>query len=606
MQTAVQFPLLTNIQFPADLRQLPVNRLPQVCDELRLFIIDQVSRAGGHLGASLGTVELTVALHYVLQTPDDVLIWDVGHQAYGHKILTGRREKFSNNRKWGGIAGFPTRSESIFDAFGTGHSSTSISAALGMANASWLQGNRRRVHAAVIGDGGLTAGMAFEALNHAAATHQRYLNLLIIVNDNGISIDPNTGALHEQMQQWHKGNVPADNFFRSLAVPYHGIADGHDVIALVEQLTALRNQPGLRLLHCRTVKGRGLEQAEQNQTLWHSPGKFDKLTGAVLSAKVRPQPAKYQDVFGESLTELAAQNPAIVGITPAMLSGSSMQRLQDAFPERTFDVGIAEQHAVTFAAGMAAQGMLPFCNLYATFAQRAYDQIIHDVCLQNLKVILCIDRAGLVGADGATHQGAFDIASLRCIPNLLIAAPMDEVELRNLLYTAQTSDIQQPFAIRYPRGQGVLREWRQPFRQIPVGKGRELSSGEHIAVLSIGHTGNFVQEAIKALAQERICISHYDMRFVKPLDADLLCKAAKHRAVLTVEDGSLAGGFGAAVLEWFSEHQISVPVTRLGIPDEFIAHGEPEQQYDYCKIDAVHIADSLRKLWHAHSAPLRE
>ncbi|WP_250632318.1 1-deoxy-D-xylulose-5-phosphate synthase [Rhodoflexus caldus] len=598
MQTATEFPLLARIETPADLRQLPVEQLPQVCHELRQFIIDHVSRSGGHLGASLGTVELTVALHYVLQTPDDVLIWDVGHQAYGHKILTGRRKAFAANRKWGGIAGFPVRTESVFDAFGTGHSSTSVSAALGMANASRLAGNYTRTHAAVIGDGGLTAGMAFEALNHAASSSQRQVNLLVIVNDNGISIDPNIGALHEQMQQWPNQSPTAPtNFFQSLNIPYYGIADGHDVIALVHQLTALKAQQGLRLLHCRTIKGKGLEQAEQNQTFWHSPGKFDKHTGEIISIKPSFQPAKYQDVFGETLAELAARNPQIVGITPAMLSGSSMQRLMDVFPERTFDVGIAEQHAVTFAAGMAAQGMIPYCNLYATFAQRAYDQMIHDVCLQKLKVIFCLDRAGLVGADGATHQGAFDIASLRCIPELLIAAPMDEAELRQLLYTAQLSDIQQPFAIRYPRGHGVLQEWRQPFQKIPVGKGRILMRGERIAVLSIGHTGNFVQQAAIALAEEGIRISHYDMRFVKPLDEELLAMAAAHRAILTVEDGILAGGFGSAVLEWLADRQLNVPVIRLGLPDEFIPHGEPAQQYDYCGIDTAHITARLRELW---------
>jgi 1-deoxy-D-xylulose-5-phosphate synthase len=603
MQHTAYFPLLTGIRTPADLRQLPVEQLPQVCYELRQFIIDHVSRAGGHLGASLGTVELTVALHYILQTPDDVLIWDVGHQAYGHKILTGRREQFAGNRKWGGIAGFPVRAESVFDTFGTGHSSTSISAALGMANASRLAGNHNRMHVAVIGDGGLTAGMAFEALNHAASSSQRQVNLLVIVNDNGISIDPNVGALHEQMQQWESTTQAGKaNFFQSLNIPYQGIADGHDVIELVKQLTALRLQQGLRLFHCRTVKGKGLTLAEKAQTLWHSPGKFDKHTGEIIHVNTAFQPAKYQDVFGETLTELAAQNHRIVGITPAMLSGSSMQKLMDAFPERTFDVGIAEQHAVTFAAGMAAQGMIPYCNLYATFAQRAYDQIIHDVCLQKLKVVFCIDRAGLVGADGATHQGAFDIASLRCIPELLIAAPMDEAELRNLLYTAQLPDIQQPFAIRYPRGNGVLQEWRQPFQQIPVGKGRILLSGERVAVLSIGHTGNFVQQAAAILAEEGIRISHYDMRFVKPLDEELLSLAATHRAILTVEDGSLAGGFGTAVLEWLADRQLKIPVRRLGIPDEFIAHGEPAQQYDYCGIDTKHIITSLRELWQKSGA----
>jgi len=598
MLHTADFPLLTSIHTPADLRRLAIEQLSQVCNELRQFIIDHVSRSGGHLGASLGTVEMTVALHYVFRTPDDVLIWDVGHQAYGHKILTGRREQFAQNRKWGGLAGFPVRAESIFDAFGTGHSSTSISAALGMANASRLARNNDRVHIAVIGDGGLTAGMAFEALNHAASGGQRQVNLLIIVNDNGISIDPNVGALHEQMQQWTSDNqAEKANFFRSLNIPYYGIADGHDVIALVHQLKALQLQQGLRLLHCRTVKGKGLILAEQDQTFWHSPGKFDKHTGEIIALKKPFQPAKYQDVFGETLTELAAQNHRIVGITPAMLSGSSMQRLMDAFPERTFDVGIAEQHAVTFAAGLAAQGMIPYCNLYATFAQRAYDQIIHDVCLQKLKVIFCIDRAGLVGADGATHQGAFDIAFLRCIPNLIIAAPMNETELRHLLYTAQLPDIQQPFAIRYPRGNGVLRKWQQPFQKIPVGKGRVLLSGERVAVLSIGHVGNFVQQAAEMLATEGICISHYDMRFVKPMDEELLRLAATHRAVLTVEDGSLAGGFGSAVLEWLADHQVIVPVVRLGIPDEFIPHGEPAQQYDYCGIDAKHISFYLRKLW---------
>ncbi|MCS7018010.1 MAG: 1-deoxy-D-xylulose-5-phosphate synthase [Cytophagales bacterium] len=600
MQTAAEYPLLFGIASPEDLRQLAIEQLPQLCYELRQFIIDHISRSGGHLGASLGTVELTVALHYALQTPEDVLIWDVGHQAYGHKILTGRRNQFATIRKWGGIAGFPVRTESVFDAFGTGHSSTSISAALGMANAAWLQRNYSRVHAAIIGDGGLTAGMSFEALNHAAYSKQRHLNLLIVINDNGISIDPNVGALHEQMQQWQKTNQP--NFFQSLSIPYYGIVDGHDVAALVHQIKMLKEQPGIRLLHCRTVKGKGLEQAEQNQTFWHSPGKFDKHTGEVMAAKTAFQPAKYQDVFGETLVELAQQNAAIVGITPAMLSGCSMQKLMDAFPERTFDVGIAEQHAVTFAAGLAAQGMVPYCNLYATFAQRAYDQIIHDVCLQNLKVIFCLDRAGLVGADGATHQGVFDIASLRCLPNLIVAAPMNEAELRHLLYTAQLPDIQQPFAIRYPRGHGVLQHWQQPFQKIPVGKGRVLLQGKHIAVLSIGQVGNFVQQAAATLAQESIYISHYDMRFIKPLDEELMAMAATHQVVLTVEDGILAGGFGSAVLEWFNNANLSVPVVRLGIPDEFIPHGEPAQQYSYCQIDAAHITACLRQLWHKVNA----
>ncbi|MCS6968029.1 MAG: 1-deoxy-D-xylulose-5-phosphate synthase [Cytophagales bacterium] len=594
MEFATAYPLLARINSPQALRQLPLQELPQLCSQLRQFIIDHVSVYGGHLGASLGTVELTVALHYVLQTPEDVLIWDVGHQAYGHKILTGRRDQFHTNRQWKGIAGFPVRSESPYDAFGTGHASTSISAALGMANASWLLGNHQRVHVAVIGDGGLTAGMAFEALNHAASHLQRHLNLLVIVNDNGISIDANVGALHEEMQQWGTNNS-SGNFFRSLKIPYYGIANGHEVIELVDLLRKLRQQNGLRLLHCRTVKGKGLQLAEQNQTRWHATGKFDKVTGKALGQE-NSSAVKYQEVFGQTLLELAKQNPRIVAITPAMLSGASLNQMMHTFPERTFDVGIAEQHAVTFAAGLAAQGMLPYCHLYSTFAQRAYDQIIHDVCLQNLKVIFCIDRAGLVGADGATHQGAFDLAFLRCIPNLIIAAPMDEVELRHLLYTAQTEAIQQPFAIRYPRGHGVLSHWRQPFQKIPVGKGRVLRQGGEIAVLSIGQVGNFVEQAILQLNSQGFAISHYDMRFVKPLDEVLLHQAAAHKAILTVEDGTIMGGFGSAVLEWLSEHGYHLPVKRLGIPDEFIPHGEPAQQYRYCRFDVEHIATCLVEL----------
>ena len=624
-------PLLEKIILPEDLRKLPKDKLVEVTKELRQFIIDSVSVYGGHFGASLGVVELTVALHYAFNTPYDQLVWDVGHQAYGHKILTGRRKNFQTNRKWKGLAGFPTRSESEYDTFGVGHSSTSISAALGMAVASQLQNINDKQHIAVIGDGSMTAGLAFEGMNQAGVLNS---NLLIVLNDNCMSIDPNVGALKEYLtdittsktynrtrnELWNiigkisgkagqsrlskveaslKGILSkSSNIFEALNLRYFGPVDGHDVNHLVEILSDLKKIPGPKLLHIITVKGKGYELAEQDQTKWHAPGLFDAATGEIKKKiTVEFAPPKYQDVFGNTLVELAEKNEKIVGITPAMPSGSSLNIMMKAMPHRAFDVGIAEQHAVTFSAGLATQGLIPFCNIYSSFMQRGYDQLIHDVVLQKLHVVFCLDRGGLVGEDGATHQGEFDIAFLRCLPNIVVSAPMNEEELRNLMYTAQLAKNNFPFSIRYPRGEGVMPDWRKPFTELEIGKGRMICNGEEVCILSIGHPGNFAVNACRELMTDGIQPAHYDMRFVKPLDAELLHSVfARFKKIITVEDGVKMGGFGSAVLEFMSDHHYHAEVRRLGIPDKFIEHGSPAQQYEYCGFSATNIADAVREM----------
>jgi 1-deoxy-D-xylulose-5-phosphate synthase len=625
-------PLLPNINYPADLKQYKEDDLEQISQELRQYIIDVVSVNGGHFASSLGVVELTVALHYVLNTPYDKLVWDVGHQAYGHKILTGRKSVFHTNRVLNGISGFPKISESEYDTFGVGHSSTSISAALGMAVASHYKGEKDRQHVAVIGDGSMTAGMAFEGLNHAGIENS---NLLVILNDNCMSIDPNVGALKEyltsitisksynrfrddissvliklselgpnahtfvkKIEKSIKGTLlKQSNLFEALNFRYFGPVDGHDVKKLAAILKDLKDIPGPKLLHCITVKGKGFALAEKDQTKWHSPGLFDKMTGEIKkSVNNKPQPPKYQDVFGHTLVELAESNKEIVGITPAMPSGSSMNIMMKAMPDRAFDVGIAEQHAVTFSAGLATQGLVPFCNIYSSFMQRAYDQVIHDVAIQNLNVVFCLDRAGVAGADGATHHGAYDLAYMRCIPNMTVAAPMNEEELRNLMYTAQLKDAG-PFSIRYPRGSGVMVDWKRPFKAIEIGKGRKICDGEDVAILTIGHVGNFAVEACKELNAEGIHPAHYDIRFVKPLDEALLHDVFKrYKKIVTVEDGCLQGGMGSAVLEFMADHDYQSSVIRLGMPDEVVEHGEQTELWDICGYDKKGIIETVRKI----------
>lgn len=623
-------PLLAEINSPDDLKKLDQRQLAQVCEELRNFIIDNVSVYGGHFGASLGVVELTVALHYIFKTPVDQLVWDVGHQAYGHKILTGRRDNFHTNRKYKGLSGFPKRSESEYDTFGVGHSSTSISAALGMAEAS-RQKNEDRQHIAVIGDGAMTGGLAFEAMNHAGVSNS---NLLIILNDNCMSIDPNVGALKDYLTDIttsHTYNrfrdeiwkllgkvskfgpnaqeiaakvensiksflLKQSNLFESLNLRYFGPIDGHDVNHLVDVLKDLKDIPGPKILHCLTVKGKGYGLAEKDQTKWHAPGTFDKISGAI-NKKVydTPQPPKYQDVFGHTLVELAEKNEKIVGITPAMPSGSSMKIMMEALPERAYDVGIAEQHAVTFSAGLATQGLVPFCNIYSTFMQRAYDQVIHDVCIQNLPVIFCMDRAGLAGADGPTHHGAFDIAYMRCLPNMVVSAPMNEEELRNLMYTASLHD--GPFSIRYPRGNGVMAEWRTNFELVEIGKGRQILDGSDVAIVSIGHVGNFAEAAAHELKEEGCNPAVFDMRFAKPIDEELLNNImSKFDKLVTVEDGCLMGGFGSAILEFASDNNYQVSIKRLGIPDKIIEHGEQPQLHQECGYDKDAIKQAVLEL----------
>ncbi len=622
-------PLLSNIEFPSDLRKLDKTQLQQVSTELRQFIIDCVSVHGGHFGASLGVVELSVALHYVFNTPDDQLIWDVGHQAYGHKILTGRRSVFHTNRKYNGLSGFPKRTESEYDAFGVGHSSTSISAALGMAMASKYAGNTTRQHIAVIGDGAMTAGMPFEALNHAGVSGT---NLLVILNDNNMSIDPNVGALKEYLtdittshtynklrdEVWHMlGKIPmaqelgskieaglkgmvskSSNLFEALNFRYFGPVDGHNVLKLVETLRDLKDIPGPKLLHIKTVKGKGYDLAEKDQTLWHAPGTFDKITGQIHKKTFdTPQPPKYQDVFGWTMIELAKQNPKVMAVTPAMPSGCSLKYMIAEMPDRAFDVGIAEQHAVTVSAGMATQGLRVFCNIYSSFMQRAYDQVIHDVAIQKLPVVFCLDRAGLVGEDGPTHHGAYDIAFMRCIPNMVVSAPMNEAELRNLMYTAQLDENEYPFVIRYPRGEGVMPEWRTPFEVVEIGKGRKIKDGQEVAILTIGHPGNFAVEACRALAGDGLTPAHYDLRFVKPLDEQLLHEVfTRYKKVITVEDGTIVGGMGSAVLEFMAANGYKADIKMLGIPDAIIEHGKPAELFAECHYDAKAIADAVRAM----------
>ena len=623
--------LLKNIYYPSDLRKLNVTDLPQVSKELRDYIIDVVSVKGGHFGASLGVVELTVALHYIFNTPTDQLVWDVGHQAYGHKILTGRRENFYTNRIYGGLSGFPKRSESEYDTFGVGHSSTSISAALGMAVANHHK-NDKRQHVAIIGDGAMTAGMAFEGLNHAGVEHS---NLLVVLNDNCMSIDPNVGALKEYLTDIttsHTYNKMRDdvwkllgkiskfgpnaqaiasklensvksallkqsNLFESFKFRYFGPVDGHDVERLAKVLEDLKDIPGPKILHILTRKGKGYEFSENgNQTVWHAPGIFNKETGEIIKVTpASPQPPKYQDVFGHTIVELAEKNSKIMGITPAMPSGCSLNIMMKAMPDRAFDVGIAEQHAVTFSAGLATQGMLPFCNIYSSFMQRAYDQVVHDVALQNLNVVFCLDRGGLAGADGPTHHGVYDIAYFRCIPNMVVSAPMNEEELRNLMYTAQLEN-KGPFSIRYPRGNGVMTNWKLPFKEITVGKGRKIKSGTDIAILSLGHPGNFVVEACELL-KETHSIAHYDMRFAKPLDEVLLHEVfSKFDKVITIEDGCIQGGMGSAVLEFMADNGYSARVKRLGIPDKFIEHGEQKELWQECGFDTNAIVETFKEM----------
>ena len=610
--------LLTQINSPADLKKLDQAQLVQLCQELRQFIIDNVSIYGGHFGASLGVAELTVALHYVYNAPYDQIVWDVGHQAYGHKILTGRRDEFHTNRLYKGISGFPKRNESEYDSFGVGHSSTSVSAALGMAAASKYLGIEDKKHVAIIGDGALTGGIAFEGLNHAGVADT---DLLIILNDNCMSIDPNVGALKDYLtdittsqtynrfkdEVWNllgklskvgknaqeivskvdaaikSALLSQSNLFESLNLRYFGPVDGHDVNHLVAVLQDLKNIKGPKILHCITVKGKGYAPAETgNKTTWHAPGTFDKITGEIHKKIFdKPQAPKYQDVFGHTLVELAKENEKIIGITPAMPSGSSMNIMMKEMPNRAFDVGIAEQHAVTFSAGLATQGLVPFCNIYSSFMQRAYDQVVHDVCIQNLPVNFCLDRAGYAGADGPTHHGAYDLAYFRCLPNMIVSAPMNELELRNLMYTAQLPRSEKAFSIRYPRGQGVMPEWRKPFEEIKIGTGRKICDGDDLAILTIGHIGNYAVEVCEKLNVQGIRIAHYDLRFVKPLDEQLLHEVfAQFKKIVTVEDGCVQGGFGSAVLEFMAEHNYYAEVKRLGIPDKVIEHGEQFELHD--------------------------
>ena len=579
--------LLQYINNPKDLRQLDEVQLPQVAQELRDFIIGIVAVKEGHLGASLGVVELTIALHYVFDTPNDLLIWDVGHQAYGHKILTERRENFHTNRQLNGISGFPKRSESIYDAFGVGHSSTSISAALGMAIASNLKGDFEKHHIAVIGDASIASGMAFEGLNHAGVTDA---NLLVILNDNAIGIDPSVGALKNYLTAVKEGNNPKqNNMIKSLNFDYSGPIDGHDIVTILEELKRLKKVKGPKFLHIITTKGKGLQQAEADQVKYHAPGKFDANTGEIQTKSEENLPPKYQDVFGLTILDLAKTNEKIIGITPAMPSGSSLKFMMEAFPKRAFDVGIAEQHAVTLAAGMATQGMVVFCNIYSTFLQRAYDQVIHDVALQNLPVIFCLDRAGLVGEDGATHQGVFDLAYLRCIPNLIVYSPLNEIALRNILYTAQLG-LNHPIAIRYPRGRGQIVDWQKPFEQIEIGKVNCLKKGTNVAVLSNGTIGNNVTLAL-AKINNKDTIAHYDFAFVKPLDEKLLHTIFNSfENIITIEDGVIKGGFGSAILEFSAQNNYTSIIKNLGIPDEFIEQGTVEELQRYCKIDVESLA----------------
>ena len=629
-------PFLSQINFPEDLREkFTIDDLPGVSEDLRQYIVDVISEIGNsHFGASLGVVEMTVALHYIFDTPNDQLVWDVGHQAYGHKILTGRKDIFPTNRLKGGMSGFPKRSESEFDTFGVGHSSTSISAALGMAVASNYKGLKSRQHIAVIGDGAMTAGLAFEGMNHAG--FEKDANLLVVLNDNCMSIDPNVGALREYLTDittshtynkvkddvWKllgkvskfgpdaqsvaskistalKGSLlKQSNMFESLNFRYFGPIDGHDVIGMAKVMQDLKDIPGPKILHCITRKGAGYKYSEEgNPTQWHAPGVFNKDTGEIVKVVPKsPQPPKYQEVFGHTIVELAEKNKNIMGVTPAMPSGCSLNLMMEAMPDRSFDVGIAEQHAVTFSAGLATQGMVPFCNIYSTFMQRAFDQVLHDVAIQNLNVVFCLDRGGLVGADGATHHGAYDLSYMRCIPNMVVSAPMDELELRNLMFTAQLKGMG-PFSIRYPRGKGVMTEWKTTMKEIKVGTGRKINSGNDIAVLTIGHPGNFAQEAIKDLKDSGASVAHYDMRFVKPIDETMLHEVfTKFNKVITVEDGCLMGGFGSAVIEFMADQKYTAEVVRLGIPDAYIQHGTQQELWEECGFDKNAIVKAIKEM----------
>ncbi|MCR1023393.1 1-deoxy-D-xylulose-5-phosphate synthase [Cellulophaga baltica] len=587
--------ILQHINSPKELRELSPQQLPKLAQELREFIIAAVAAKEGHLGASLGVVELTIALHYCYNTPIDNLIWDVGHQAYGHKILTGRKDVFETNRQLNGISGFPKRSESVYDTFGTGHSSTSISAILGMAIASKLKGDLHKNHIAVIGDASIASGMAFEALNHAGATDA---NVLIILNDNAIGIDPSVGALKKYLTNVKKGTAKDENIFECLNFDYTGPIDGHNLDVVISTLQNLQNKKGPKLLHLITTKGKGLKQAEENQVTYHAPGKFNKETGDLLPKSNEFQPSKYQDVFGLTLVELAQQNEKIIGITPAMPTGSSLKYMMEEIPERAFDVGIAEQHAVTLAAGMTTEGFIPFCTIYSTFLQRAYDQVIHDVAIQNLPVIFCLDRAGLVGQDGATHHGLYDIAFLRCIPNLILAAPMNELELRNMMYTAQLG-LKHPIVIRYPRGRGVLKEWKLPFEKIEIGKAQKLKTGTKIVVLSIGHIGNMVSNVLEEV-EDMEKIGHYNMRFIKPLDRKELEQIfTSYDHIITIEDGCKTGGFGSAIIEFANENLYQKPITVLGIEDKIIEQGTTEELYQIAKIDALSLKLKINTILNA-------
>lgn len=584
--------LLDKINSPSDLRKLSSESLPQLAQELRQFIIEIVATKEGHLGASLGVVELSIALHYVFNTPDDLLVWDVGHQAYGHKILTGRKAIFHTNRQLGGISGFPKREESIYDTFGVGHSSTSISAALGMAMASQLKNEFHRNHIAVVGDASIASGMAFEALNHAGSTNA---NLLIILNDNAIGIDPSIGALKDYFTKVKTGKESShNNFFETLNLYYSGPIDGHDLEVLLSELSRMKELSGPKLLHVTTTKGKGLRQAEENQTVYHAPGKFDAVTGDLTLYNSEDIPPKFQDVFGLTLVELAKNNEKIIGITPAMPTGSSLKYMMEAFPERAFDVGIAEQHAVTFAAGLATQDFQVFCTIYSTFLQRAYDQLIHDVCLQKIPVIFCVDRAGIVGEDGATHHGVFDLAYLNCIPNIIIAAPEDGIALRNLMFTAQKG-LQLPLAIRYPRGRGTLRNWQVPFTEIPIGKGVQIKSGKKTAVLVLGTILQNIKKAVNLLPEkQQETFGIFAMRFLKPLDTELLhCVFSSYENIITVEEGTIIGGLGSSVQAFATENNYANKIKVLGIPDRFQEHGTTEQLLDLCGLSPSKLANTL-------------
>lgn len=621
--------ILDSINTPEDLKKIPEDSLHQLCQEIRQKIIDDCAENPGHLGSSLGVVELTVALHYVFNTPYDNLVWDVGHQSYAHKILTGRKEQFKSKRLYGGISGFPKMSESEYDSFGTGHSSTSISAALGMAIAARLNGEEERQSVAVIGDGSMTGGLAFEALNNAGVYNS---NLLVVLNDNNMAIDPNIGGINEYLLDistskaynkvkqdvWNvlgKLNrispgmrnfiqnidnsiksmlLKRSNLFEAMGLRYFGPVDGHDINHLIKIFKDLKNIRGPKVLHCITVKGKGFKEAETNQTIWHAPGKFNKETGERIKEQNANIPAKFQDVFGNTILELAKENSKIIGITPAMPTGCSLNIMMHEMPERCFDVGIAEQHAVTFSAGLAAKGFIPFCNIYSSFMQRAYDQVIHDVALQNLNVVFCLDRAGFVGSDGATHHGVYDLAYFRCIPNITIAAPWDEEELRNMMYTAQLPD-QGPFSIRYPRGNGYLQDWHTPFRRLEIGKGRCLAEGKDLAILSLGAIGH---EALKAIHEiDHYSVALYDMRFLKPIDEELLHRILrKFPYVITLEDGTVTGGLGSAVAEFISDHRYSTTLVRLGVPDYFVEHGTQQQLYAECGFDKQGIVRCINHI----------